>query len=109
MSELTNTKLQIFLKHWRTLALIAVALAGVASGPGFQVLLGNIRALRWGWQFFFFAAAYYAAGGLAAALIAMVSGELVPHAFFFLAGGGAMLAGLRLVRRLFASRFADGR
>jgi len=75
---------------------------------GFQVALGNTKALRWGWYFFLFGAVYCTASGVAALVVAATGPGLVPHSFLFLALGVAMLAGLGIVKTVFASKFAHG-
>ena len=85
--------------EWRDLAVIAIAaLVGLPAVLGFQVLLGNLNALRLGWRIFLGGAFYGAAAGLVAVFIAWRGAALVPHAFVCLVAGLGMLGGLGLVR-----------
>lgn len=92
---------------WHDLVFIALGtLIGLPAVLGFQVMLGNINAMRLGWLFFLCAAAYCTAAGLAVLVIAWRGPGLRPHAFLFLVVGVAMLGGVSLVRVAFRRRFA---
>lgn len=91
---------------WADLPVIAgFTLLALPAVLGFQVLLGNLNALRLGWTIFFLIAAYIAAAGLAALVLAWRGPGLAPYAFMFLVVGLAMLGGLRLTRRAFQRHF----
>lgn len=93
---------------WGSLAFLFFgSLVALPLVLGFQVALGNSKALRWGWYFFLFGAVYCTASGLAALVVAATGPGLVPHSFLFFALGLAMLAGLGIVKVIFASKFAN--
>ena len=94
---------------WGSLAFLFFgSLVALTLVLGFQAALGNGKALHWGWNFFLFGAVYFTASGLAALMVAAMGPGLAPHSFLFLALGLAMLAGLGMVKVLFASKFANG-
>ena len=94
---------------WASLAfLFFVSFVALLLVLGFQVALGNSKALRWGWYFFLFGAIYCTASGVAALVVAAAGPGFVPHSFLFIALGLAMLAGLGVVKVVFASKFANG-
>ena len=74
---------------------------------GLQAALGNDKALRWGWLFFLVAATYFTLAGVGAVVVSAVGSGVVPHSFLFLVIGVAALAGLAIVKRVFASRFTS--
>ena len=91
---------------WGDLAFVAAGtLVGLPAVLGFQVLLGNINALRLGSVIFLYAGIYCAAAGLAALVIAPRGPGLVPHALLFLVLGAAMLGGVGIVHLIFRRRF----
>lgn len=73
---------------------------------GFQVLLGNIKALRLGWAIFFYIAICFASAGLVAAVIAWRDAGLAPHALLYLVLGVSTLGGLGLTRLAFRRHLA---
>ena len=94
---------------WGSLAFLSAGtLAAMPLLLGFQVAIGNKKALRWGWYFFLIGAIYFTAAGVAACVVSAIGPGLVPHTFLFLAIGLALLAGLGLVKLMFAGRFRNG-
>jgi hypothetical protein len=88
-----------------------VFVASVAALPlvlGVQVALGNTKAFRFGWLFFLFCAVYCTASGFGSLIFAALGEGLLPRSLLFLVLGTAMLAGLGILRVVFARKFANG-
>ena len=95
--------------EWDSLAFaFAGCLAAILVVLGLQAALGNDKALRWGWLFFLVAATYFTGAGIGAVVVSALGPGVVPHSFLFLVMGLASLAGLAVVKRVFASRFTNG-
>lgn len=95
--------------EWDSLAFaFAGCLAAIPIVLGLQAALGNDKALRWGWLFFLVAATYFTLAGVGAVVVSAAGSGVVPHSFLFLVIGLASLAGLAIVKRVFASRFTNG-
>jgi hypothetical protein len=91
---------------WGALAFAFVgSLLAIPLVLGFQVAMGKGKALRIGWCFFLVGAAYCTAAGLAALVVAATGPGFAPHTFLFFVLGLAMLAGLGIVKVVFARKF----
>jgi hypothetical protein len=95
--------------EWSDLAFVLVGCAvALLLVLGFQALIGNNKALSWGWAFFAFAAIYLIATGASAAAFSVSNGSVGPYSFLFLALGAGSTVGLSIIKLAFASRFKNG-
>ena len=91
---------------WGDLAFMAVgSIFALPVVLGFQALIGNFRALRWGWQGFLYVAIYLTVSGVSALVVSVRGPGLLPHSFLFLVLGVAVLLGLGIVRAIFGRKF----
>jgi len=92
--------------EWRDLAFVFIGCAvALFLVLGFQALLGNNKALRWGWSFFAFATIYLSATGASAAAFSIPNAGLGPHSFLFLVMGFGSAVGLAIIKLAFPRRF----
>jgi hypothetical protein len=92
---------------WPDLAFIfAGSIVGIVLVLGFQALLRNPRAVRWGWLLFGANAAFFVGAGVSSLITSLVIGNGGPSSVMFLVIGVGISTGLVLCRYCFRSAFA---
>ena len=94
--------------RWSDLAFVFVGCVfALPLVLGFQALIGNNKALRWGWSFFALVAIYLVAAGISAVAVSAFRAEVAPYSFLFLAIGAGSAVGTVIVKLVFARRFEN--